>query len=818
MESCRRIVAGRWQCPGLEAGRRRNALYSARACFPSFFKEGWREAPGWSWRLSPPRRLRRHPSSREEGITQVDHAPPHRHRRRRRRNPRQLRRRAQEARLRGERARGARRGDGRVQDAAPRSRRDRHRPGRGARRGLHAVPRAPRAGSQPAHPFSHRARFRLRRGLGPATGRRRLSHQGRGPGAPARAHLGAVSQDRCAARAEGGRGSARARGSQARRKALHRVVERQARRADAHRVLDGAHAREIPRPREGPRGPHARGEPRRRRGHDHLAREAHPQEIRRGRSRVRADRYGVRDGLPLEGMKLPALSLRTKLALVALLLLALPWAGYEYVREMERFLLEGEEQALLATARAVATALHDRPGLMRARASRDDDPLREAEEELRRLAAERGEAQPEQGAEPTLIIDREEAAAKNETEEIGEILRAVERSTARIWVVTRELRVLALAGSLRREEAEAEETLTQRVLGLLIPRPSEDFDDAIDDGAPAPGRDISGALQGRPGFRLRNTPDGKAVVISAAHPIWNGDEVAGAVVVEESTNPILSVRSRALERLLVLTLAAFAVAAAVLIWFATRISTRIRRLRDEAETAIDARGRLAHLVTAQNAGDEIGDLSRSFSAMLAKLSQHHAYLESLASRLSHELRTPIAVVRSSLENLKLAPADARVSIERAEEGLRRLGTIRTRMSEATRLEQGLASFERERFDLAAVVAACVEGYRLAYPEKPFELRRPQEKAVTLGSPDLAAQLLDKFVANAVDFAAAGKRAEPIRISLSVANGFIELGVENKGPLLPEEMRGKLFESMVSVRGERRGEGKSAEPHLGLGLY
>ena len=311
-------------------------------------------------------------------------------------------------------------------------------------------------------------------------------------------------------------------------------------------------------------------------------------------------------------------------------------------------------------------------------------------------------------------------------------------------------------------------------------------------------------------------------MISAAHPIWNGDEVAGAVVVEESTNPILSVRSQALERLLVLTLAAFAVAAAVLIWFATRISTRIRRLRDEAETAIDAHGRLAHphsrLLTAQNAGDEIGDLSRSFSAMLAKLSQHHAYLESLASRLSHELRTPIAVVRSSLENLKLAPADARVYIERAEEGLRRLGTILTKMSEATRLEQGLASFERERFDLAAVVSGCVEGYRLAYPHQAFDRALPQKKTWVQGSPDLAAQLLDKFVANAVDFAAAGKRSEPVRISLSAANGMLELGVENKGPPLPEEMRGKLFESMVSVRGERRGEGTSAEPHLGLGLY
>src|SRR5207247_594065 len=84
------------------------------------------------------------------------------------------------------------------------------------------------------------------------------------------------------------------------------------------------------------------------------------------------------------------LSLRLKLALVALVLLALPWAGYEYVREMERFLLEGQEQALLATARAIATGLHDRPGLMTPRAEREADPRLRAEEELKRIAAGRG--------------------------------------------------------------------------------------------------------------------------------------------------------------------------------------------------------------------------------------------------------------------------------------------------------------------------------------------------------------------------------------------------------------------------------------------
>jgi signal transduction histidine kinase len=187
----------------------------------------------------------------------------------------------------------------------------------------------------------------------------------------------------------------------------------------------------------------------------------------------------------------------------------------------------------------------------------------------------------------------------------------------------------------------------------------------------------------------------------------------------------------------------------------------------------------------------------------------------MAGRLSHELRTPIAVVRSSLENLKLSPdaEEARVYIGRAEEGLRRLGTILTRMSEATRLEQGLNASERERFDLAAVVAGCVDGYRIAYPQQAFELKLPQEKAFAHGSADLAAQLLDKLVANAVDFSSeSGGR--PIRISLGSAPGWVELSVENQGPLLPEEMRGKLFESLVSVRGERTG----GEPHLGLGLY
>jgi len=515
------------------------------------------------------------------------------------------------------------------------------------------------------------------------------------------------------------------------------------------------------------------------------------------------------------------LTLRTKLALVALALLALPWAGVRYVNEMEKFLLAGQERALMATARAVATALHDRPHLLVSLPQRDDELRREAEEELRRLAvregAEVGEAAP--ASAPSVALAREErVAARRAQEEIGSILRGVQRTSSRIWVVNRRYQVLALAGSLKRP-ARAEDTggpileAWRTVISWIIRQPTEDFAESVPDDVLATGRDISSALLGKPGTRMRRTPDGRAVVLSAAHPIWDGNEIAGAVVVEETTNPVVSLTSEALERLLGLTLVAFLGAALLLIVYATRLSQRIRRLRDEAESAIDARGRITRLAAGSNAGDEIGDLSRSFSEMLERLAQHHSYLESMAGRLSHELRTPVAVVRSSLENLKLAPSgdEARVYIERAEDGIARLNKILQRMTEASRLEQSLRTADRERYDLVPIVRGCVEGYRLAYPGSRFVLLLPERSLAVEGSPDLAAQMLDKLVENAVDFS---PPSEPVRIALSEAQGRAVLEVQNKGPLLPEEMRGRLFASMVSVRGER----VAGTPHLGLGLY
>ncbi len=506
-----------------------------------------------------------------------------------------------------------------------------------------------------------------------------------------------------------------------------------------------------------------------------------------------------------------ALGIRAQLLLVLTVFLAIPWLGYEYVRELERFLRDSQERTLAGTAQAVATALHDRSQLFETAAAPLDT-----------LPSERGSDD---------VAMRPGAALETpESPEIGQILHGLSRTTARIWVVDRDQHVLARAGNLRHPQAISggsaaegssisrlgawlDREALQPLYSKVLQQPTEEFSDERSGRSVAAGRDVEGALAGILTIDRRPTADGRAVIVSAAHPIWVGDEVKGAVIVEETTNAVLAERNRAFARLFNIVLAALLVGSVALTLYASWLSSRIRRLRDEAEAAIDARGRVRRPLAGSNASDEIGDLSRSFGSALARLTEYASYQEAMASRLSHELRTPIAVVRSSVDNLALQqlPADARVYIERAQQGLSRLANIITRISEATRLEESLAEAERERFDLARVVAGCVDGYRAAYPGQVFDLRVPSGEVLFLGAPELVAQMLDKLCANAVEFAAPGTS---IIVALKREETALELAVANEGPPLPAKMQARLFDSMVSVR-QSRGDG---EPHLGLGLY
>lgn len=412
--------------------------------------------------------------------------------------------------------------------------------------------------------------------------------------------------------------------------------------------------------------------------------------------------------------------------------------------------------------------------------------------------------------------------------EVEQLLQRLQRPSTRTWVIDRHNRVIAQTGELvPGEPAHDEEyvvdvppqshsaSLLSGFYSLLLKQPSTEFHDDRLNASRLDSEEFRNALQGSPTTRWRQTPQQETSILSAAHPVFAGGKVIGAVAIEQTSNSILLLQNRAMEILLNISALAFLIAVTVLLTFATRLSMRIRRLRDAAEQAITSDGRVVGEIGVTTATDEIGDLSHSFADMLARLSQYNRYLETMASKLSHELRTPITVVRSSLDNLdgpEHSP-QTRVYIERAREGINRLNDILTRMSEATRLEQTLQSEQTQLFNLAAVVRSCVEGYQLAHPHIGFELAVPadvESSGNLRGSPELVAQMLDKLVSNAIDFHTPNT---PIGVSLSTSNSDILLQIRNNGPGLPEDMQASLFDSMVSMR-----EHRDTTPHLGLGLY
>lgn len=325
---------------------------------------------------------------------------------------------------------------------------------------------------------------------------------------------------------------------------------------------------------------------------------------------------------------------------------------------------------------------------------------------------------------------------------------------------------------------------------------------------------LTAALKGNPDsdwFRSRRTD---TPVIVAVAPIQADGHVSGSIVVEQASDLVSALTNLAFTRLFYLTLMVLFVVVVGLLGFASILSWRVRRLRNAAENAIAPDGTISNTFPRSRSRDELGDLSRSYADLLDELRDYTGYLRRLASILSHELRTPLAVVKSSLENLQQLregeTADAYLA--RAREGTERLSRLLSAMSEASKVEQAVRGGEDEPVDLGNLLESCVAGYATAYPEHRFELSVSENacQARIHGQPDLLVQMLDKLIDNAAGFSPPD---QPILISLDRNAERLHLSVRNHGPLLPEHLRNRLFDPMVTVRDQRGGS-----PHLGLGLY
>lgn len=344
-------------------------------------------------------------------------------------------------------------------------------------------------------------------------------------------------------------------------------------------------------------------------------------------------------------------------------------------------------------------------------------------------------------------------------------------------------------------------------------------DDQLTEPPPAPvtgkvaEQDVASALGGKPAnLRYRDPQHRTRTILVASAPVFNRDEVIGAVVVQQSGEQYLSLTDQAFSRLLGYSMLAIGIGAMGLLSYASLLSWRIGRLSRAARQVIAEDGSILGHFPRSRVKDEIGDLSRHYAELLDRVRDYNNYLHTLSRKLAHELRTPIAVIETSLENLEhgAQEQDAAIYLERARDGLKRLNNILTAMSEANQLEQSIRSNQRREFDLVPLLQEVFAAYRDIYRRHQLTRSLAPGEAPTCAVPELVVQALDKLMDNAASFTPPGGKIE-----LGLEDGGDEwlLRVRNEGPPLPGGAQDRLFEPMVSLRDEETGA-----VHLGLGLH
>ncbi|MGM0768553.1 MAG: ATP-binding protein [Pseudomonadota bacterium] len=295
-------------------------------------------------------------------------------------------------------------------------------------------------------------------------------------------------------------------------------------------------------------------------------------------------------------------------------------------------------------------------------------------------------------------------------------------------------------------------------------------------------------------------------LLMVTQPVFNGR----TLVLEQSLDQLLALSGNALGSVIARSTLLVVALMLMLLGYVSWLSWRITRLQRAVSASVDDDGRIVGTLPETNAHDELGQLHRHFGQMVTRLRGYNDYLESFSRRLSHELKTPVAVVRSSLENLRHAESaqDRTSYIDRATSATERLSQILNGMSEAARLEQSFDHAEKERFDLAEVVAQATRAYQQLDADHRIVYQGPVEGGIMHGSPELIVQLLDKLVDNARDFTPTGGL---IRVAVTVSARSLELSVFNEGSQLPDRTGSDIFAPFISLRDQAQ------DGHLGQGL-
>ncbi|MGC6399375.1 stimulus-sensing domain-containing protein [Sphingomonas sp. FW199] len=323
--------------------------------------------------------------------------------------------------------------------------------------------------------------------------------------------------------------------------------------------------------------------------------------------------------------------------------------------------------------------------------------------------------------------------------------------------------------------------------------------------------DVASAIRkGRPAASAWRAPD-RTVVITAAAPLARGGAVLSSVNALEITRTVRVERFRLSMVLLVVTLVSI-----LLSLFLAR--TIVRPMRRLAVAAVRVRlGRARGVVVPRlpSRRDEIGMLARALSDMSQALTARIDATESFAADVTHEIKNPLASLRSAVDSLATVrdPALQERLIAIIRDDVLRLDRLITDISDASRLDAQLSRTQFEPISLTSLIAHLVDGHRTR--GLPHGIRIALEshagdRAVVMGDGTRLERVFENLIDNAVSFSPEGGT---ISITIDVIDDMACVAVEDNGPGVPESEREAVFRRFHTVRPG----GEAFGTHSGLGL-
>ena len=198
------------------------------------------------------------------------------------------------------------------------------------------------------------------------------------------------------------------------------------------------------------------------------------------------------------------------------------------------------------------------------------------------------------------------------------------------------------------------------------------------------------------------------------------------------------------------------------------------------------------------------------AADAARLRASDSVRTAILAAVSHDVRTPVAGIKAALatvldDDLDLSPADERELLHEAAEATDRLDALLANLLDLSRLQTGAVRPVMGAVSVVEVVDAAMAGL------PPGAVRDETDEALPLIDTD--AGLLERVLANLLENAVRhSPDGEPVRVTAAVVpGGAVEIRVADRGPGVPADERGRMFEPFQRLGDVPSGSG------VGLGL-